>query len=111
MSEQAAAPATPLGMKAWLMGPAKKYVAIFAWLAVLTVVEIVASQLPLAKRAVAVILIATALIKASLVALYFMHLRHETKLIISMVVIPTLIAILFLVGIFPDIVLIPRSLR
>ncbi len=113
MSEPVAAPAdapqTPLALKAWILGPARKYAAIFGWLAVLTVVEIVASQLPLAKRAVAAILIATALIKATLVALYFMHLRHETKLILATVVIPVLIAVVFLFALGPDIVIGPRS--
>ena len=57
------------------------YMAIFWWLAGLTVVEVgYSSILPHEHKAALIIgLVGFAAIKASLVALYFMHLRFERK--------------------------------
>jgi cytochrome c oxidase subunit 4 len=90
----------------WLAtGAARKYLGIFGWLVVLTVLEIGATQLHLARATLASILILTALVKATIVALYFMHLRHEVKLILGMIIFPILIAAIFIIGLFPDIVI------
>lgn len=53
------------------------YLLVFFALAILTGIEIAITQLPLPK---APILIPLALIKASLVALFYMHLRHDSRL-------------------------------
>ena len=61
--------------------PARKnpnYILVFIVLAVLTGIEIVIAQLPIPR---APILIPLAFIKASLVALYYMHLRSDQKLL------------------------------
>jgi len=55
------------------------YMAIFWCLAVLTVVEIAVIFMPLAKLTIGVLLVGFALAKAALVAMYFMHLRFETR--------------------------------
>jgi cytochrome c oxidase subunit IV len=55
------------------------YMAIFWWLAVLTVLELVVIFTGLPKVVVVILLCALALAKASLVAMYFMHLRFETR--------------------------------
>jgi len=57
------------------------YMAIFWWLAGLTIVEVgYSSILPHSHKAALIIgLVGFAAIKASLVALYFMHLRFERK--------------------------------
>ncbi len=63
--------------------PAKKhistttYVIVFVTLAVLTAIEITISQLPIPKVP---LLVPLALIKASLVALFYMHLRTDRRL-------------------------------
>ncbi|HZU99029.1 MAG TPA: cytochrome C oxidase subunit IV family protein [Planctomycetota bacterium] len=101
---------TPTTFAAWLKtGAARKYLGIFGWLIVLTAAEVGATQLGLGKRTLAAILILTALIKASLVALYFMHLRHEVRLVLGVIVIPILIASVFVLGLFPDIVIAARA--
>ncbi len=53
------------------------YMTIFWWLAILTVIELAVIFLPLAKVTIGVLLVALALGKAALVAMYFMHLRFE----------------------------------
>src|SRR2546428_399938 len=55
------------------------YMAIFWYLAILTVVEIAVIYMPLAKFTIGVLLCALALGKATLVAMYFMHLKFETR--------------------------------
>src|SRR5437016_4745476 len=55
------------------------YMAIFWYLAILTVVEIAVIYMPLAKFTIGVLLCSLALGKAVLVAMYFMHLRFETR--------------------------------
>lgn len=96
-------------LKAWVRGPARKYLAIFGWLLLLTLIEVGATFFSMPKKTLAAFLIGTALVKALLVALYFMHLRHEVRLILAIVVLPMLIAVLFFFGLFPDIVVGPRA--
>ena len=55
------------------------YMAIFWWLAVLTVLELAVIFTGLPKVVVVILLCSLALAKASLVAMYFMHLRFETR--------------------------------
>lgn len=76
------------------------YMAVWAWLAVLTVLEIGAYYLP--PPAKWVILVALALTKAALVALYFMHLRFDVKTLSAIAVTPLLIATLLVVFLLPD---------
>ncbi len=55
------------------------YMAIFWWLAILTVLELAVIFVGLPRLVVGVLLCSLALAKASLVAMYFMHLRFETR--------------------------------
>jgi cytochrome c oxidase subunit 4 len=58
----------------------KQYTATFVLLAVLTLVELgVASTSGIARPAVVVALVALAIAKAALIALFYMHLRYETR--------------------------------
>jgi cytochrome c oxidase subunit 4 len=70
------------------------YMAIFWWLAVLTVVELAVIFMPLAKLIIGVLLCALALTKASLVAMYFMHLRFETRTLGFIALTPLTIGVL-----------------
>ena len=55
-----------------------RYMAIFWWLLALTVLEVLASmKLPIAEGPKIVLLVTMAIVKALLVALYFMHLKFE----------------------------------
>ena len=59
----------------------KTYLMVFGTLMVLTVVTVAISYLHLAVHEAIIIALAVATVKGSLVALYFMHLNHERKLI------------------------------
>ena len=70
------------------------YMAIFWYLAILTVVEIGVIYLPIGKFTIGVMLCALALGKAALVAMYFMHLKFETRTLGMVAVTPLVIATL-----------------
>jgi len=88
-----------------MAGPAHRhpnYMAIFWWLAVLTVIEIAVIFAPFGKFTIGVLLVGLALGKASLVALYFMHLRFETRTLGAIAVTPLVIATLLVFLLLPD---------
>ena len=70
------------------------YMAIFWWLAALTVVELAVIFMPLTKLIIGVLLCALALTKAALVAMYFMHLRFETRTLGLIALTPLTIGVL-----------------
>jgi cytochrome c oxidase subunit IV len=78
------------------------YMAIFWYLAVLTVIEIAVIFLPIAKLAIGVMLVTLACAKAALVALYFMHLRLETKTLGYIALTPVVIGALLVLVLLPD---------
>ena len=78
------------------------YMAIFWWLAVLTVVEIGVIFLPLARFLVGIMLVSLASAKAALVALYFMHLRFETRTLSYIALTPVAIGALLVLVMLPD---------
>jgi cytochrome c oxidase subunit 4 len=78
------------------------YMAIFWWLAILTVVEIGVVFLPFGKFVNGTLLCALALGKASLVAMYFMHLKFETRTLGLIAITPLVIATLLVFIILPD---------
>ena len=78
------------------------YMAIFWYLAVLTVIEIAVIYTPLPKFTIGVLLCGLALGKATLVAMYFMHLRFETRTLGMIAITPLLIATLLVFVILPD---------
>ncbi len=65
--------------------PQPNYGAIFLALLFFTIVEIFAANMPLPKLYVALVLIAFALVKAALVAIFYMHLKFE-KLKLTLIV-------------------------
>lgn len=78
------------------------YMAIFWYLAILTVVELAVIFLPIAKLLIGIMLVALALSKAALVALYFMHLRFETRTLGYIAVTPVLIGAFLVFVLLPD---------
>jgi caa(3)-type oxidase subunit IV len=80
------------------------YLAIWIWLVVLMAVSLAATLLP-GGRAVAVsIIFAAAMAKALLVALNYMHLRFEPRLIYAIALVPVLFALVLAVALVPDFV-------
>ena len=81
------------------------YMAIFWYLAVLTVLEIGAIYLVhfgISKTVIGVMLVTMASSKAALVALYFMHLRLETKTLGYIALTPVVIGTLLVLVLLPD---------
>jgi cytochrome c oxidase subunit 4 len=78
------------------------YMAIFWYLAVLTVIEVAVVFMPLGKLTIGVLLCALALGKAALVALYFMHLKFETRTLGWIAITPLAIATLLVFLLLPD---------
>lgn len=78
------------------------YMAIFWWLAILTVIELAVVFMPFGKLTIGVLLCALALGKAAMVAMYFMHLRFETRSLGLIAIIPLIIATLLVFVLLPD---------
>jgi len=78
------------------------YMRIFWYLAILTVFEIAVIYAPFGKATIVVLLFGFALTKASLVAMFFMHLRFETRTLGMVAVTPLVIATLLVFLLLPD---------
>jgi cytochrome c oxidase subunit 4 len=75
----------------------------FVWLAVLTAIEVGLVFIPNLPRFVLITLLcALAIIKASLVAMFFMHLRFERKTLALVVLTPLVLAAILIIGLMPD---------
>jgi len=79
------------------------YIGVFWWLLVLTVIEICVIYLPIAKFAIAVMLIVLAVTKAALVALYFMHLKFERVTLGWIALSPFILCVFLILMLLPDI--------
>jgi cytochrome c oxidase subunit 4 len=78
------------------------YMAIFWWLAALTVIELGVVFLPFGKMINGTMLCALALGKAALVAAYFMHLKFEFRSLTLIAFTPLVIAVLLIFVLMPD---------
>ena len=78
------------------------YVVIWYWLIGLAIGSVLISALPLPHTMTVVIIFAAAFVKAWLVALYYMHLKFERLLIVSLVVIPLAFFAILLLVLFYD---------
>ena len=74
--------------------PKPNYLGVFAVLAVLTAVEVGLVFTGAAQSIQVVLLIALALTKATLVALYYMHLKFEGPIIRIIAVVPVLLVLI-----------------
>ena len=80
------------------------YFVIFGWLLGLTVLEVSVVMAGWPQAAIVTLLISTALAKAMLIALFFMHLKFDRWTVWLLPGIPVLLAIFFVGMLFPDIV-------
>jgi cytochrome c oxidase subunit IV len=78
------------------------YMAIFYYLAILTAVELGVIFMPIHKFYIAALLCVFAVWKAALVAMYFMHLKLETRTLGLIAVTPLVIATLLVFVLLPD---------
>ena len=78
------------------------YLAVYGWLVGLTALEIGVVLAGWPQGAIVTLLIATALAKASLIALYFMHLRFDHPAVWLLPGVPVVVGIAFVLALFPD---------
>jgi cytochrome c oxidase subunit 4 len=81
------------------------YVTIWYWLVGLALVSVFSSALPLPHELVLVLIFSAALVKAVLVALYYMHLRFEQLLIYFLVLVPLVSFFILLLVLLADLTL------
>ena len=72
----------------------RTYLAIWGWLAGLMLLGVLLSELPISKTAVVLIVLALSSVKAMLVALYYMHLKMDRRLLAFVAVAPLLLIVL-----------------
>ncbi len=78
------------------------YIAVFAWLAILTVIEVGVIYVPISKLMIAAALVLLASVKAALVAIYFMHLKFEKVVIWWIAVIPAILCVFLILMLLPE---------
>ena len=78
------------------------YMAIWAWLGGLTVLEVVVAYLHLPKVVMISALVGLAIAKATMVAMYFMHLRFERFSLGLIALTPPVLLVLLTVALYPD---------
>ncbi|HWO43872.1 MAG TPA: cytochrome C oxidase subunit IV family protein [Candidatus Eisenbacteria bacterium] len=79
------------------------YIGVFWWLLVLTIIELGVIYLPIAKIAIAAMLVVLAISKAALVALYFMHLKFERLTLGLVALSPFILCVFLILMLMPDI--------
>lgn len=88
----------------------RRYLQVFAWLAVLTLVEVGVVYMPISKLAIGLMLIVLAGTKAALVALFYMHLAVEKRTLAYIALTPALLCVLLVFALLPDLGGITRAL-
>lgn len=78
------------------------YIAIWFGLAALTGIELVVAFLPWHKTTIVILLIAMAIWKAVLVALYYMHLRFEPNRLRILAVAPLPLAVILVTAVITE---------
>lgn len=78
------------------------YIGVFWWLLALTIIEVGVIFMPLARLLIGILLVGLALSKASLVAMYFMHLKFERRTLGLIAMTPLLLCILLVFALLPD---------
>ena len=81
----------------------KLYLAIWGWLAGLMLLGVLLSELPIlpvAKTWIVLLVVALSTVKASLVALYYMHLKMDQRLLALVFLSPFLLIVLALSVVF-----------
>lgn len=79
------------------------YMSIFWWLLALTLLELGVIYVPIHRVAIIVLLVALAISKAALVALYFMHLKFEKVTLGLIALSPFVLCVFLILMLLPDI--------
>ncbi len=94
------------------MEPEKKglgYFAIWVWLVALTVGYLVERFIGVPRHVALAVIFGIALVKALLVAWNYMHLKHESRIIFVILLIPILLFAILVLLLLPDITLVHRG--
>jgi len=86
-----------------MAGHSNNYVAVWVWLVVLLVVSLGAVYLPFSQAATVSMIFIIAAVKAVLVAMHYMHLKSEERLIHAIAVVPVVLFVILVLGLLPDI--------
>ena len=78
------------------------YMGVFWWLLVLTILEICVIYAPIAHLVIVLLLIGMALTKATLVALYYMHLALERRTLGLIALTPLVLCVFLIFMLTPD---------
>ena len=79
------------------------YMGVFWWLLVLTLLEVGVIYLPVVRIVVVILLVTMAITKATMVALYFMHLKFETRTLGLIALSPFILCVFLILMLLPDI--------
>jgi len=84
-------------------GSRKLFMWIWAWLLILTAIEVFLAYRPMAIHFMLTILMGLSIIKAALIVAYFMHMKFE-RLSLILTIVPMLVACICLIFVFflPD---------
>src|SRR5262245_42951247 len=80
----------------------RRYLQVFAWLAILTMLGLGAVKLHIHPYAIGLCLVVLAATKAALVALYYMHLSVEKRTLAYVALTPAILCVLLLFALMPD---------
>lgn len=86
----------------------RRYLQVFFWLFVLTVLEIGVTYVPISKVAIGAMLVLLAGTKAAMVGLYFMHLINEKRMLMYIALTPAVICVWLVLMLLPDLGAITR---
>lgn len=81
----------------------RTYSGVYIILIVLTLLTMIAAQFQFARVPTILLALSIASVKATLIALYYMHLRDEKPLVYGIVIIGIVTASILFLGLFPDI--------
>jgi cytochrome c oxidase subunit 4 len=79
------------------------YMGVFWWLLALTVLELGVIYVPIHRMGILALLVALAIAKAVLVALYFMHLKFERRTLAFIALSPFVLCLFLILMLMPDI--------
>ena len=88
----------------------RRYLQVFAWLAVLTAVEIAVIYMPIPHLAIGIMLVVLAATKATMVAMFYMHLALEKRTLAYIALTPAVLCVLLVFALLPDLGAITRAL-
>ena len=80
----------------------KEYWVIFVVLGVLTILEVGVVDVPIAKNLIITALVGLAIVKAAIVALFYMHLNHNTRIMKLSIALPLSIPAIYAVILIID---------